>query len=151
MNKRKTEEHRARAAELRNKAAGQATGLQESELQDSEAEAEAERKRVEVERAEREAEQARQAQAQEQARHEDRVREADRLDPDVDHRADDYRPGTASTPGTTTPTTTSTGAAPETTDGTHRAASGDTTDTSGRDLRDGPGPDDPGHRGSPTT
>lgn len=97
MKQRTNQVHRARAAELRNEAAGQAGGLQESELRARDAQAEAERKRVEAERAEREAAEAQQAQAQEQATYEDRVREADRLDPDVDHRAEDYRPGGGST------------------------------------------------------
>ena len=64
------------------------------------------RDRAEVERAEREAEEARRAAAQaderaaeartgiaqQEAVHEDRIRAADRLDPEVDHTADDYSP-----------------------------------------------------------
>jgi hypothetical protein len=51
----------------------------------------------------------------EQARQEDALREADRVDPDVNHRADDYSPTTPSTgtpvaePGTTSTTSTGTG------------------------------------------
>lgn len=93
MKKRKAEEHRAQAAELRNEAAGQAGGIRESDRAARDAEAEAQRKRIEAERAEQQAAEARQAQAQEEATFEDRVREADRLDPDVNHRADDYQPG----------------------------------------------------------
>lgn len=98
MNRHKAEQNRARAADLRNEAAGQAGGLQEHELRAREAEAQADRKRVEAERARQEAEAARQAQAQEEALHEDRIRQADRLDPEVDHRADDYEPTTARQP-----------------------------------------------------
>lgn len=93
MNQRNKERRRAQAAELRNEAAGQARGLHETELRARDAEAEAERKRVEAERAEREAHEASRARAQEQAVHEDRLREADRLDPDVDHRAEKHAAG----------------------------------------------------------
>lgn len=57
--------------------------------------AEAERKQAEAETAQLEAERAASALAQEQAALEDRVREADRLDPDVKHRAKDYAPDTS--------------------------------------------------------
>jgi hypothetical protein len=55
-----------------------------------EAEARAERLRLEAERAQESAAQARQGYDVEQARVEDRIREADRLDPDVDHRTRTY-------------------------------------------------------------
>ena len=45
-----------------------------------------------AERAEAEAEQARLAASQAEAEHEDRIRAADRLDPRVDHQAEDYAP-----------------------------------------------------------
>ena len=51
----------------------------------------------------------------EEARHEDHLREADRIDPDVDHRADDYTPDARRTDETVT-------TAHEETDGpSHRA------------------------------
>ena len=59
-----------------------------------EAEVRAEAARLEAERARREADEASTALAQQEAVREDRLREADRLDPTVDHKADDYRPTT---------------------------------------------------------
>ena len=105
--KRKAEQQRAHAEELRTQAATRAPDLQQSSLQAREAEAQAKLKRAEAERAEVEAEQARQGHAVEQARHEDVLREADRVDPDVNHRSADYAPTTpamgtpAAEPGTT--------------------------------------------------
>ena len=71
--------------------------MQQEELKAREAELEAERKRLEAERAEAEAERARQGHLQEHAKIEDQVREADRVDPDVDHRSPDYVPETSTT------------------------------------------------------
>ena len=56
------------------------------------AEAEAEEARAIAEQAEREAQEARVAAQQVEATHEGQVRAADRLDPRVDHKADDYAP-----------------------------------------------------------
>lgn len=91
--------HREQAQELRRDAVAQATGLQDSARDTREAKLEAERARVEAERAEARATEAQQGHLQEQAHHEDRLREADRLDPDVDHRSGDYEPGTHPAPG----------------------------------------------------
>ena len=102
--RRKATKNRQHAETLRQDAHAQQTAVQQEELRAREAEAEAERKRVEAERAEAAAAEARQAHLQEHARVEDQVREADRVDPDVDHRADDYHPGTTTT-GTTGATT----------------------------------------------
>ena len=92
--KRKAEQQRAHAEELRTQAATRAPDLQQSSLQAREAEAQAQLKKAEAERAEVEAERARQGHTVEQARHEDVLREADRVDPDVNHRSDDYTPTT---------------------------------------------------------
>ena len=130
MNKRKTEHNRARAEEIRTQAVTQTGDLTEAQRRAQEAEAQAQLKRAEAERAEERAAQAKQGHVMEEAHHEDRLREADRIDPDVDHRADDYAPGsTTATPaeGTTTSGTTHThthdtahesGTVPPTTDGT---------------------------------
>jgi septal ring factor EnvC (AmiA/AmiB activator) len=59
----------------------------------AEAEARAEIARGEAERAEQRAAEARQGMHVEEARQEDVLRKADALDPDVDHRADGYQPG----------------------------------------------------------
>ncbi|NYG54485.1 hypothetical protein [Nocardioides perillae] len=83
---------RQEAAGLRSRAAAHAPRLQETEREARLREAEAERLRLEAERAEQRAAEARGAVAHEEARVEDTVREADRLDPGVDHRSDDYRP-----------------------------------------------------------
>ena len=74
--RRRTEQRREHAAHLR-----------------QEAEARAEVARTEAERAEQEAAEARQGLDMEEARHEDVVRRAAALDPDVDHRATGYQPG----------------------------------------------------------
>ena len=61
---------------------------------DSEAERTAETARQEARRAEQESAVAQRAAAQARAQQEDVVREADRVDPVVDHRAEDYQPTT---------------------------------------------------------
>lgn len=102
--KKQQTEHRHQAQELRQGA--QATvgsgGMQQSELEAREARLEAERARVEAERADVRAAEVEQGHLQEQARYEDQVREADRLDPDVDHRSPDYRPDAPATGTDTT-------------------------------------------------
>jgi FtsZ-interacting cell division protein ZipA len=95
MNKKKTEQNRARAEDLRSEASSAATELPEAQVRAREAEARAERARLDAQKAEDDAAQANQALSAEQAQYEDRVREADRLDPDVDHRASDYSPDTS--------------------------------------------------------
>lgn len=83
----------ARADELRQQAAGQAQA-QIAPAQDraAVAEAEAEEARARAEQAEAQAEEARTAAQQVEASHEAQLRAADRLDPRVDHKADDYAP-----------------------------------------------------------
>ncbi|CUR58110.1 hypothetical protein NOCA1130386 [metagenome] len=115
----------ARAEQLRSEAATSAqTVLPPAQARAAETEANAEEARAIAERAEAEAEQARLAASQAEAAHEDQIRAADRLDPRVDHKADDYAPQVAGTvdqgptpraevnakPGTATPET----ATPET-------------------------------------
>ena len=68
-------------------------------MEAKEAEARAERLRLEAERAQDSAAQARQGYDVEQARVEDRIREADRLDPDVDHRTRTYDEVAPTAPG----------------------------------------------------
>lgn len=83
----------ARAEDLRTQAATRAQStLPPAQDQAAEAKAKAEEARVAAERAEAEAEQARVAAAHAEAGHEAQVRAADRLDPRVDHKADDYAP-----------------------------------------------------------
>lgn len=83
----------ARADQLRNQAASQAqTTLPPAQDRAAEAEVKAEEARAAAERAQAEAEEARVAAAQAEAEHEAQVRAADRLDPRVDVKADDYAP-----------------------------------------------------------
>ena len=86
----------ARAEQLRAQAAttAQAT-IAPAQERAAEAEAEAAEARAVAEQAEAEAEQARTAAQQEEAAHEGQIRAADRLDPRVDHKADDYTPQVA--------------------------------------------------------
>lgn len=94
MRKRSQQDNRARAAEIREQADTKAAVIPEAAARARTEEARAEEVRLEAERAEERARQARGAVAQEEALHEDRIRAADRLDPDVDHKAKDYTPGT---------------------------------------------------------
>jgi competence protein ComGC len=137
MNKRRNEHNRAKAELIRTQAVTHTADLTESQRRAEEAEAEARIKQAEAERAEERAARAKQGHLMEEAHHEDRLREADRIDPDVDHRADDYAPGTTSAPHaaeettTATPTTHESGTVPPATEqgtvppptepGTHRA------------------------------
>ncbi|PKH37844.1 serine/threonine protein kinase [Nocardioides alpinus] len=83
----------ARAEQLRTQAAAEAQStLPPAQDRAAEAEARAEEARVAAERARAEAEEARVAASQAEAAHESQVRAADRLDPRVDHKADDYAP-----------------------------------------------------------
>jgi hypothetical protein len=90
--KRRIEQRRTRAGELRQEATGQAAGLTESQRQAEEARAQAELARAEAERAAERASKAEESHDVEQAGYEDKLREADRLDPSVDHKAPDYEP-----------------------------------------------------------
>jgi hypothetical protein len=92
MRKKSLEDKRSRAQELRQQADGGAAGLPDAQARADQAAAQAEHKRLEAERAEREALAARTEVDQERARHEDQLRAADRLDPDVNHKAKDYAP-----------------------------------------------------------
>ena len=93
IRQRNREANIARADQLRTQAATQAQStLPPTQDRAAEAEARAEEARVAAERAQAEAEEARVAAAQAEAQHESQVRAADRLDPRVDHQADDYAP-----------------------------------------------------------
>lgn len=92
LGKRRTEQHRSQAEELRQDASSQAAGLAESHRHSEELRAKADLAKAEAERAEERAATAEQGHRVEQAGYEDKLREADRLDPDVDHKADDYEP-----------------------------------------------------------
>lgn len=82
----------ARADELRVEARSHSSEIGANRDEAREAKLRAEHARLEAERAQRKADEASTALAQEEAAHEDKLREADRLDPAVDHRADDYDP-----------------------------------------------------------
>lgn len=83
----------SRADQLRSQAATQAQStIAPAQERAAAAEAEAEQARAVAARAEAEAEEARVAAQQLEATHEGQVRAADRLDPRVDHKADDYTP-----------------------------------------------------------
>lgn len=93
IRQRNREANVARADQLRTQAAAQAQStLPPTQDRAAEAEARAEEARAAAERAQAEAEEARVAAAQAEAQHEGQVRAADRLDPRVDHKADDYSP-----------------------------------------------------------
>jgi hypothetical protein len=110
--KRRTEKRRERADALREEASTHAATLPESQREAEEARAKADLARTEAQRAEQEAATAEQGHRIEQASYEDKLREADRLDPDVDHKAPDYEPDvwndegtdTAGAPASTLPT-----------------------------------------------
>ena len=88
----------SRADQLRTQAAAQAQStLPPAQDRAAEAEAKAEEARAVAERAQAEAEEARIAASQAEASHEAQVRAADKLDPRVDDRADDYAPQVAGT------------------------------------------------------
>ena len=121
----------ARAEQLRAQAAttAQAT-IAPAQERAAEAEAEAAEARAVAEQAEAEAEQARTAAQQEEAAHEGQIRAADRLDPRVDHKADDYTPqvagGTDQQP--TAPAEVNAEPAPETPDEATDETTDETTD-----------------------
>ena len=88
----------ARADQLRAQAATQAQAtIAPAQERAAAAEAEAEQARAVAAKAEAEAEEARLAAQQIEATHEGQVRAADRIDPRVDHKADDYAPQVAGT------------------------------------------------------
>ena len=109
-NKRKQEQKRTRAGELREQAAAQASGLQqreaharETEARAAEARAEADRKRAEADRLEAEASDRHKTTDGYREQHVENLRRADELDPDVDTQHDGYEPPAApATTGTAT-------------------------------------------------
>jgi TolA-binding protein len=98
MKRKKDKVGRQRASELRSDAAATAATKQEQEARAREAEAEAERVRAQADKLDARAQEQRTSYDQTRAQQEDALREADRVDPDVDHRAPDYRPGTDDMP-----------------------------------------------------
>ena len=90
--RRKKTHRREQAAEVRAEAATHTGTISSTREELAVAESRADMARVEAERAEREAAEARRELDMDRALQEDRVREADAIDPDVDHRADDYEP-----------------------------------------------------------
>ena len=99
MNRKKNQVARERAGELRSEAATSAVAKQEQEARAREAEAEAERARAQADKLDARAQGERTSYDQTRAAQEDRLREADRLDPDVNHRDPDYQPGAGTAPG----------------------------------------------------
>ena len=96
VNKRNKDAKIAQAEELRSQAATQAqTTIAPAQQDAAEAQRKAEEARLQAERAEAEAREAQVAAQQVEAEHEAQVRDADRLDPRVDHRSDDYSPQVA--------------------------------------------------------
>ncbi|MBF4769452.1 hypothetical protein ISU10_16915 [Nocardioides agariphilus] len=123
MGNRRTQAQREHAEQLRNEAAEKTAAVEASRREAEEAAARAEVARAEAARAEQQAAQAQQGVTYEEARVEDHLRSADRVDPDVDTRADDYQPGE--------PTTT----APPAAGGTYADPADQTaTDVTGRPL-----------------
>ena len=86
------EEDRSRAHDLRNDAATAGTAVHDSDLEARQAKLEADRARLDAEQAQARAAEAHQGVQVEEAHQEDRVREADRIDPDVNTGSDDYDP-----------------------------------------------------------
>jgi FtsZ-interacting cell division protein ZipA len=110
-NKKKKERNRTRAGELREEAATKATEVQQREAHARETEAEAaasraeaDRRQAEADRLEAEARERQQVAASHREEHEESLRRADELDPDVDtkHRdRDEPEAGTAAGQDTT--------------------------------------------------
>ena len=92
LRKRDTERKAREAQELRSEAAVQSSATADAEREAARIDAEAQLARAESERAEARATEARQGVAQSEAVVEDKVREADRLDPDVDHTTSEHQP-----------------------------------------------------------
>jgi len=97
MGNKRTAAKREEAETLRNEAAERTASVEASRREADEQAARAEVARAEAARAEEAALQAQQGVQVEEARVEDQVRAADRVDPDVDTRSDDYRPTTPTT------------------------------------------------------
>jgi FtsZ-interacting cell division protein ZipA len=92
MRRKKDQVGRERASELRSEAANTAASKREQEARAREAEAEADRARAQADKLDARAQEERTSYDMTRARQEDAVREADRVDPDVDHRAAEYAP-----------------------------------------------------------
>lgn len=90
---RDADDRRVHAEQLRQRVTATSPDLTEAQLRAQEAEAQARLARTEAQRADQRAAEEQQRMAAEEAHREDLVREADRVDPDVDHRAEDYSPG----------------------------------------------------------
>ncbi len=84
---------RQRADELRSEAAATAAEHPVQEARAREAEAEAEQARARADQLAARAQDHRTSAEMTQAQHEEHLREADRVDPDVDHESPDYAPG----------------------------------------------------------
>jgi len=96
--RKKRESEIAQAEAVRAQAAGHAqSALPDTQDRAAEAEAQAAEARAAAERAEAEARAAQVEASHVEAEHEAQVRAADRLDPRVDHKADDYEPQVAGT------------------------------------------------------
>jgi FtsZ-interacting cell division protein ZipA len=96
--RKKRESEIAQAEAVRAQAADQARStLPDAQDRAAEAEAQAAEARASAERAEAEARAAQVEAAQVEAEHEAQVRDADRIDPRVDHKSDDYEPQVAGT------------------------------------------------------
>ena len=91
---RNDDHRRAQSDELRHEAVSHTDDVRSAQARALAAQAEAKAAHEEAERTHRQAVLADQEAAAVQARQEDVVREADRIDPRVDHQADDYRPTT---------------------------------------------------------
>jgi hypothetical protein len=94
MSKRKTEHRKTEAAELRQDALARTPELDQADVKARAAQVEADQARLNAQRAEEQAAEAEQARAAAQATYEDRIREADRLDPTVDTDSPEYQPDT---------------------------------------------------------
>jgi FtsZ-interacting cell division protein ZipA len=92
MRKKSHAEKHEKAELLRERADVEAAGLPDARARAEQAATEAERARLEAQRAEERAAAVRAEADQQRAIHEERIRAADRLDPDVDTRAKDYSP-----------------------------------------------------------
>jgi hypothetical protein len=92
MRKKSLADKHEKAELLRERADVEAAGLPDAQARADQAATEAERARLEAQRAEERAAAVRAEAAQERAIHEEKIRAADRLDPDVDHEAKDYSP-----------------------------------------------------------
>ena len=98
MQRKKDRVARERASELRSDAASTAAAKQEQEARARAAQAEADRVRAEADKLEVRAQEERTAFDMTRAHQEHALREADQIDPDVDHRAPDYEPQLDGTP-----------------------------------------------------